>query len=208
MYLTFIYLYVYSFTAVGTTNGICVALLIAIKQLIPEHEIGSASIKVTANYLPLIYITVTIVMTFVSFFSSGVLVFTLSAFQSSWMYLRYFQFNSTDNVYGDLSDTFAYPTLFPQPIRKPVSIFANIVFTVLKPILLAAQGPRNVNGDGNGNVNGAADENDLQPSSNASTMDTERRTQRALKVLDERIQASISTGNSEDNITSQPDSAV
>lgn len=185
----------------GTTNGICIALLVAIKQLIPDHEIGSSTLNVTANYLPLIYMTLVVLLTSLSFFRIGVLVFTCAAFEFAWVYLRYFRFNPTEAVYGDLSDTFAYSTMFPPPVRPAASIVANVAFVMFRPLLMAVQPSDNQQQQQqqqdqpqqNGDVKSTFKH--LQPSSKASSMDTERRRQRALKLLDERIQSAATANN-------------
>lgn len=167
-----------SFTPIGTTNGICCALLIAIKQLIPDHEIGAASLNTTANYLPMIYILICVALTILTVFPIGVLIFTLAAAQAAWLYLRYLR--PTNGTYGDLSDSFAYTTLFPNFIRPPISVVSNIAFLLFKPIITVSQQTPEPSKDAS---------SASQPTT-ASTIDTERRRQRALKVLDERIQAS------------------
>lgn len=128
------------------------------------------------------------VLTVVSFFPAGVLVFTFSAFQFSWLYLRYYRHNN--GTYGDLNDTFAYQTLFPSPLRPSIAILSSLGFLIFKPALMAAQKPDQSEPDA------ASAE---QPSK-GSTMDTERRRQRALKVLDERLQAA--TSKSDENTDS------
>lgn len=183
---------IHSFTPIGTTNGICAALLVAIKQLIPEHEIGVSSINVPANFLPLIYILIVLILTIASFFSIGTLFLTCFAFQLSWLYLRYFRFSS--GSYGDVSDTFAYQTLFPNPLRPAVSILANLGYLVFKPVLNIAHR--------SGQTQPRMETPDDNTSPKTSTMETERRRQRALKVLDERLQAA--SDENEQNQVSEP----
>lgn len=148
----------------------------AVKQLIPEHEIGTGSFKLAANYLPLVYISVVTVFTLLRLISLGDLAFTLAAFQTSWLFLRYFQ--TRNGVRGDMSESFSYSSLFPEPLRTFVAIFSNLTFVMFKPILLAGQTSRP----------------DIEPSqtaavSKAASIEAERRRQRALKALDERMNA-------------------
>lgn len=110
-------------------------------------------------------------------FPIGVLIFSLTAAQAAWLYLRYLRY--ANGTYGDLSDTFAYSTLFPTSIRYPVSIVSNIAFLLFKPLIVAAQS----------SPESSKDNSSAQQPSTASAIDTERRRQRALKVLDERMQA-------------------
>lgn len=169
-----------SFTPIGTTNGICVALLIAVKQLIPEHEIGFSGMNISANYLPLVYITLITILTFAGRIPIGELVFTISAFQFSWLYLRYYQRKNV--VRGDQSESFGYATMFPEPLRRVVAIFANFGFVMFRPVLMAGQGSQ-------------VEPESAQeaPMSKASSIDAERRRQRALRALDERMNSAAKT---------------
>lgn len=170
-----------SFDPIGTTNGICVALLVAVKQLIPEHEIGVNGVNMSANYLPVVYATVVFVFTALQFVRIGVFVFTAAAFQCSWTYLRFYQ--RKDNARGDLSDSFAYATLFPDPVRRFVLVMANMSFAIFRPLLTA------------GLTQPQESQAAPQPTSKAASIDAERRRQRALKALDERLNA---TANDEE----------
>lgn len=148
------------------------------KQLIPEHEIGFNGVTMKANYLPVLYVLLVTIATIARFSTVGVLVFTICAFQNSWLYLRFLQ--TRNGVRGDLSETFAFATLFPDPIRRVVAIISNISFIVFRPLLMAG-------------MSTAATESEPEPivsASKGTSMDAERRRQRALKALDERLSAS------------------
>lgn len=166
------------FSPVATSNAMCVALLVAVKQLIPDHEIGLYSLKLPASVLPLCYLTLMFLLTLVRLISLAHFSFTLAAFQSSWVYLRYFQ--RRNGVRGDLSETFSYASLFPEPLRTIVAIFANFAFMLFKPLLAAGL-----------TANNDAQQNPQQqaPVSKAASIDAERRRQRALRALDERLNA-------------------
>lgn len=176
-----------SFSPVATTNGMCTALLVAVKQLIPEHEIGASAVKLSANYLPILYITLVTTLTVIGLTSLGDLFFTLAAFQFSWLYLRYFQRRNGER--GDLSDSFSYASMFPEPLRTVVAIFANVGFVLFKPILMA------------GHVTQTESELIQQqaPVSKVASIDAERRRQRALKALDERMNATANSNEAVDS---------
>lgn len=161
----------------------CAALLVAVKQLIPEHEIGINGMNMSANYLPLTYVGVTAAFTVVGLISVGDLTFTLAAFQFAWLYLRYFQ--RRNGQHGDLSEAFTYSSMFPEPLRTVVAIFANFGFMLFKPVLLAGQ-----------SAEPESDPGQQMPVSKANSVDAERRRQRALQALDERMK---STANEEDD---------
>lgn len=210
------------FTGMATSNGLCMALLIAIKQLIPDHVIGSTSptVNISANYLPLLYLCLILVLTILSIFPVGVFIFSISSLQLSWVYLRYFQYHPSDASLGDSSESFAFSTFFPLLLRPVIDILANFSFMAFKPCLIFLQSSSaallqssNHNPDSfqqqppqhglqhhlhmSMPMQDAAHSHQLP--TKTSAMDTERRRQRALKVLDERMQAS--TTNSTANTT-------
>lgn len=146
----------------------------AVKQLIPEHEIGVNGVNISVNYLPLVYVTAIMLLSVAGQVSAGELVLTLSAFQFSWLYLRYYQ--SKNGARGDLSEAFAYATMFPEPLRRVVAVVANIGFIIFRPVLMAGL-----------SVQPESEPVQDVPISKASSVDAERRRQRALKALDERM---------------------
>lgn len=210
-YVTMLFMYaitrsdVYFFRPIATTNGISLALLVAIKQLIADHQIGLTAVPITTNFLPLIYISIVAACAAFSIVSFGVIVFSLFALHLSWMYLRFFRFNTNTSPatppsteYGDLSDAFAYVTLFPEVVRPPIAIVANVLFLVFKPLVMVVQNfASNANSGANSNAATGKDSHHLQSSSTASTMDIERRRLRALKVLDDRMQTYNTSINSD-----------
>lgn len=170
----------------GTTNGVCAALLVAVKQLIPEHEIGVNGMNMSANYLPLAYVAATTILALIGMVTVGDLTFTLAAFQAAWLYLRYFQRRNGQR--GDLSDAFLYSSMFPEPLRTVVAIFANFGYILFKPVLMAGLSPQP-----------EAEPVQQMPVSKANSIEAERRRQRALKALDERMNATANDGEDGDN---------
>lgn len=186
MFVFCISLRCHSFSPIGTTNGLCAALLVAVKQLIPEHEIGFNGMNITANYLPLVYITVVTILTLAGLAPVGELVFTLSAFHFSWLYLRFYQ--RKNGARGDQSETFGFATMFPEPLRTIVAIFAGFGFVMFRPLLTLGQG-----------VQVEPEPVQEAPTSKASSIDAERRRQRALKALDERMNSTAKVEDGGEN---------
>ena len=100
-------------------QGICIAYLVAFKQLIPEHmiKLGNVNIirfKHTAGVYLIIHSAFCI---FVLSFTSFLNVFT--GFLTAWVYLRYFKVYVLGRTYikGDRSATFSLSTFFPSQIR-------------------------------------------------------------------------------------------
>eukprot|EP00835_Amoeboradix_gromovi_P000438 NODE_15_length_42055_cov_0.634117.p16 type:complete len:257 gc:universal NODE_15_length_42055_cov_0.634117:4875-4105(-) len=111
-------------------QGLCIAYLVAFKQLIPEHmiRIGNVNIirfKHTAGVYLLVHSAFCIFLMSFSCFLTGVV-----GFLTAWVYLRYFKVYVLGRTYikGDRSATFALSTFFPAQIRGWVitpSIFVD-----------------------------------------------------------------------------------
>merc|ERR1712088_626119 len=48
----------------------------------------------------------------------------------SWVYLRFYQVHSNGSK-GDLADSFAFSTLFPNVLQPPVAVLSNTIFLLL-----------------------------------------------------------------------------
>jgi hypothetical protein len=164
-----------SFTPIGGLSAVICGLLVAVRQLIPEHAIGSSTINLRAKYIPFMALTVLSMSAIAGVTDAGTLIYALCGLQFGWLYLRYFQ--RRDGGRGDMSDTFAYDGFFPEPIATPVRLVGAILFVLFRPILLSAQ-----------NV-GSEEKDTVHAASAADSADAERHRQRALKALDERLSA-------------------
>ena len=126
------------------------------------------------------------VLAIVQFSGPGELVFTFSAFQCAWMYLRFFQ--SRNGTRGDFSEGFAFTTFFPPQLQGIVSIISNICFMIFKCILLVGQ-----------NSQSSQQSSTDIPSDKVATYEIERRRQIALKALDERLNEVAKEDKTEEN---------
>jgi hypothetical protein len=171
-----------SFTPVGGLSAIVGGLLVAVKQLIPDHSISAAGVGVRVKFLPIMAVAALCALAVGGAVSLGVLVFTLAGFQFGWLYLRFFQRREVGQ--GDPSDAFAFCTFFPEPIAPFVSVASAVAFAVFRPAL--------VSGGAKTSASASALEKAALPVSSADPIDAERRRQRALRALDERLGASKS----------------
>lgn len=110
----------------------------------------------------------------------------------SWVYLRFFQ--KREHGRGDLSETFAFQTFFPKPVASIVGVASAIIFVAFRPVLMSMQGS-----SGKGVSSGAPSSERPLPQGSADPVDAERRRQRALRALDERISASKAEISAPDN---------
>jgi hypothetical protein len=112
-------------------NGIIAAFSIAFKQLIPEQEVHFFFLTLRAKHIPGI-----IVLSAVAFFALGFashsLPHVLFGVLFSWTYLRFYQ--RKEDVVGDLSDSFAFYTFFPDPVQPLVNVITRILGAPLRLI--------------------------------------------------------------------------
>lgn len=168
-----------SFAPVGGLSALIAALIVAAKQVFPDQQIGFSGATVASKHLPLIAFAVLSIASAARLVSVGEFVFMSSGFAFGWLYLRFFQ--KREQGRGDPSESFAFQTFFPEPVASVVGVVSAVVFAIFKPILAGVQ-------DGSGKaVSGNAPS--LQQSS-ADPVDAERRRQRALRALDERMSES------------------
>lgn len=168
-----------SFTPIGGLSALIATLLVAAKQHFPDQPFGFPGATVASRHMPLIAVGVLVIASAARLVRVGDFVFMSGGFVFGWLYLRFFQ--KREHGRGDLSESFALQTFFPEPAASVVGVISAVAFPIFKPILLSAQG-------GPGKVaSGIAPS--LQQSS-ADPVDAERRRQRAQRALDERMGAS------------------
>jgi len=107
----------------GTTS----ALLVGIKQLAPEFSVGYGPVAIRAQYFPMIIVlSVPLAALFGFVLPSAPFIFFGTYY--GWLYLRFFQRHG--NVVGDLNETFAFSSFFPEVLSPIVSTGADAVYRV------------------------------------------------------------------------------
>jgi len=164
--------------------GYLAGVSIAVKQVMPDHILARTPVgKITNRNIPLTVFGLTFIMwaigmvegSYCTMFGTGLIV--------SWIYLRFYQVHSNGSK-GDLADSFAFATLFPNVLQPAVSVFSNTVFSLMvkcgvctKPIRrydVGAAGPSGITISLPG----------------AESQDAERRRQIALRALSQRLASS------------------
>jgi len=118
-------------------------------------------------------------MVFISFsffllgFPSHSLPHTVFGFFVGWIYLRFYQ--SKGDVRGDLNESFAFATFFPEILQPPIRLVSNMFYKILQTVGLC-KGHRAPGEEGTGYVLGGG-----------SVADIERRRSIAMKALDQRM---------------------
>ncbi|XP_064483418.1 transmembrane protein 115-like [Ornithodoros turicata] len=174
-------LYLFSVEIHGLA-GYCAGVMVAVKQLMPDHVLLSLPIgKLRNRNVPLTVLLFTIVLwacrilrgTYPVMFTFGVL--------SSWIYLRFYQYHN-NGTRGDMADHFTFASFFPNVLQPPIALVGNITYNFLVKVRLCRKPPRKYN---------------MASSSTSSTVainlpgidpqDAERRRQIALRALSERL---------------------
>lgn len=191
-----------SFTPIASVSCISFGLLVAIKQLIPEHRLSFWGVGLQVKFIPLIASLASISAVALKLMPFGYVVLQIGALKFAWIYLRFLQRRELGR--GDSSDTFAVHTFYPEPIASVVRPIAFITFQIFKPFLSALQIPDGLstNGISSGGLNGKAPirhDTAPVPLSTVDPVDAERRRQRALAALDARLGASKSDAYKHDD---------
>jgi membrane associated rhomboid family serine protease len=174
----------YVFQPVGGLSAVVAGLFVAIKQVIPDFVVAGAF---RANFLPLILASLLCFATAAKIMPLGTLVFAIAGMQSAYVYLRFYQ--KREHGRGDPADSFAFSTFFPNPVAPIFAVLASVTFFVCRPFLFVTRYQVAMGGGG---------EKDSLPVNSADPIDAERRRQRALRLLDERLKSNVSDSSAKE----------
>jgi len=102
----------------------------------------------------------------------------------SWTYLRFFQ-SHQNGTKGDMSASFSFASFFPSIISPIISVFANTIFELLVKIRLCKPFVKKYNVASSSNITITI------PGPEAA--DADRRRQKALKALNDRMKSKETT---------------
>ncbi|KAF2668623.1 DUF1751-domain-containing protein [Microthyrium microscopicum] len=200
-FTTYIFLYEASKSnrALTTTvsGGIAIqsALLVAFKQLVPEHTVSLARIlRIRVKHLPATFLLVNTIAGLALGTDTAMFLSWLSFF-TSWTYLRYYQSSLSLSSAtggdlpvdrGDASDTFALAYFFPEPLHTPVAKICETVFDLL--VALRVCSPFSAEHVDAGNEQAMArTEGGALPTRGGRRDEAGRRRALALQALDQRL---------------------
>ena len=182
------------------------ALLVAFKQLVPEHTVSLFRnfVRIRVKHFPalhlLVYLTGAVVLGAHTSF-----ILALFGFFTSWTYLRFYKTSpsltdsstSATAIKGDASDTFAFAHFFPEPFQTPTARFADLIYDALVACHICTPfSPDDI--ESHNEHASARAEGGLPSIMNpartgrsigGSRAEAERRRALALKALDQRLQA-------------------
>ncbi len=191
-------------TPINGGVSIQAAFLVAFKQLVPEHTVSiyKGMVKMRVKHFPAIFLALNtlsglILGTDVALFLAWYGLLT------TWTYLRFYKHQpdisatATDGrgMKGDASETFAFPTFFPNVVQVPIAAFCDQVYVLLCNLKLCT--PFSDEEIASGNEQAAARGEAGLPTYNkahsgrgtSKREEADRRRALALKALDERLNA-------------------
>jgi membrane associated rhomboid family serine protease len=182
---TALYLLIYMITSsesvlFATIHGLWPLLggnLVALKQMKPDLTVVSIP-QIRAKFWLPCTLLVAVLLPLTGFVSWSAPVLVFMGALCGWIYLRFYQ-PRTDGRRGDLGDNFAFATFFPEMLQKPVSHLSEVLYSVFVKVKICPKWVRSY---------------DISSSSavtiklpGVDSVDAERRKQKALKALNERL---------------------
>ncbi|KAK0400000.1 hypothetical protein QR680_003308 [Steinernema hermaphroditum] len=165
--------YVDGFAAANT------AVLVAIKQFLPDTIVLTTPIgRLKNTNLPLCALFACLVLSVFRITRAVLPLQIVVGLEASWIYLRFYQFHPDENVHGDSSEHFAWHTLFPRRLQPAAKVTGKTLHRVCIALRLCAP-VRHVDLNQMHAVNVVL--------TGLETRDVERRRQKALRDLNERL---------------------
>jgi len=167
-------------------TGILGGMMVAFKQIKPEQELSLKPLGLRVKHIPSIVVLVYSILCILGILPIVLLVMALSGTLIGWVYLRFYQPRGK-GVKGDLSDGFSFASFFPEAAQSPVNALSTIVFNILIRLKVCHKPVRTYD------VGAPSAITISLPGMDPA--DAERRRQKALKALNERLQKLEQTTN-------------
>lgn len=164
----------YLYMPLSGFHGILLALLVGIKQIIPDQELSLLKIK--AKWLPSLMLLLSIALSFLTAELATYLPTIIFGTYVGWIYLRYMQSKPETKHRGDPSEDFGFSSFFPEFLRPVIEPIASIFHRMLC-------GRTETSGDAQGYTLGGA------PLPGSDPIEASRRRERGARALEERLAA-------------------
>jgi hypothetical protein len=160
-------------------SSLCVAVFVAIKQFLPDTVVLATPFgRVKNTHLPGISVFFASILWIFGLVRGTVPLQIMFGIQISWTYLRYYQTHDETDEIGDSSEHFSWATLFPRRTQPLAIILGKIIFRTLVRLHICKR-KRHVD------LNQLPTVNVVLPG--LDNRDSERRRQKALRDLNERL---------------------
>lgn len=147
--------------------------------------------KITNRNVPLLVMLALAILVAVGLLEGVYLTMYTFGLLLSWTYLRFYQHHANGSK-GDMAESFAFHTFFPNVLQPAIAIVGNTVFSILVKLRLCNKTVHRYQFGGSG---GAGSNTAISISlPGMENQDSERRRQIALKALSERLTKVESSG--------------
>jgi len=153
------------------------AVLVCLKQSRGDQMvIGSVGLNI--KNLPFVYCAFLVIFKLANLISGSTVALSLNGILVAWVYLRFYQSHSKGR--GDQASHFAFKTFFPKPVQGPVGVLSNALYKVLLALKICRKTSYR--------YDVGAPSKFTITLSGVDALDAERRRNKAIKALDERLQ--------------------
>ncbi|CAL4117234.1 unnamed protein product [Meganyctiphanes norvegica] len=162
--------------------GYIAGLSVAVKQIMPDHVLFHTRTplgKITNRHVPLCLFLVAIILYVCNLLEGLYATMIGCGIAVSWIYLRFYQVHS-NGTRGDMAESFSFSCFFPTVLQPPIQALANSVYTCLVRTKICRKPVRRYDVGAPSSISISLPGMDPQ--------DAERRRQKALRLLSERLQ--------------------
>ncbi|KAK3732842.1 hypothetical protein QZH41_012358, partial [Actinostola sp. cb2023] len=160
-------------------TGIISGMLVAFKQINPDQDLYKGMVNLRIKQIPSLAILLYTILCLVGILPIIQLPQMLSGIIIAWLYLRFYQPRARGSR-GDLSEDFSCASFFPEQLQVPIRTLSNLIFNFMIKIGACSKPVRTYD------VGAPSAITISLPGMDPA--DAERRRQRALKALNERLQ--------------------
>ncbi|CAF4744939.1 unnamed protein product [Rotaria socialis] len=155
------------------------AYSVVIKQIMPDTIIATTPLfKLKQDHVPLLMVILSTILWLVHAVPIHFLIMLSFGIIISWTYLRFFQIHQ-NGTKGDMSSSFSLANFFPPPLSPIVSVLANTIFEIFVKMKLCKPFIKKYNVASSSSI--------TINIPGADVADTDRRRQKALKALNDRM---------------------
>nr|XP_002129987.1 transmembrane protein 115-like [Ciona intestinalis] len=157
--------------------GYTAGVLVALKQCRGDQMIVG-SVGLFMKHLPIVNILLVVLLRIAGLITGSYVVLVCFGTLVAWVYLRFYQGHSRGR--GDAAENFSFKSFFPKPLDAPMGIIAGIVYNILLKVKLCRKTSYRYDVGAPSKITISL--------SGVDALDAERRRNKAIKALDERLQ--------------------
>lgn len=173
------YLFFYHVEISGSASA-CAGVFVAVKQYLPDSILLTTPFgRLKNTHLPMCAVLVALIFALIGAIRWVVVLQILFGIQTGWLYLRFYQKHEDNEPRGDSSEHFTWSSLFPSKLQPLMNAVSSTFFAILVRAHVCKPIVRHVD------ISQLDSVSVILPG--LQTRDTERRRQKALRDLTERL---------------------